>query len=66
MHALDDLGGQSADLNTDEGAEQHADSQGVEDVAVDGVLTDGGEAGGKDDLENISADGGHGRDTEGR
>ena len=51
--ALDDLGGESANLDSEEGSEQHADSQSVKHVAVDGVLAHSGKAGGEDDLENI-------------
>ncbi len=64
MDALDDLGGQRANLDAEQGAEKHADGEGVEHVAVDGVLADGGEAGGEDDLQDVGADGGHGGHAE--
>jgi hypothetical protein len=62
--ARDDLGDQRADLDADQGTEQHAHGQGVEDKAEDGVLREGAVAGGEDDLEDIGAHRGHGRDAE--
>jgi hypothetical protein len=54
------LGDHGADLDPQQGAQEHAHGQGVEDEAVNGVLADGGVAGGENDLKYVGAHGGHG------
>ncbi len=58
------LGNERPYLYADQGAEQHAHRQGIEDKTVKGILAQGTITGGKNYLENIGADSGHGRDTQ--